>query len=366
MQVSLQLIPEQPASELLAAIEIADGLGYHACYSADEIYHKDAWLLFAAAADRTERIRLGPCVAPIFTRDPSHVAQLAATLDELSGGRAEVVLGIGNIAMLEQFGIEWRGARAIGRLREAHQVVRTLLDEGSIDFQGDFFGYRGVGTAARPVQQRVPVKIGAMGGPRSMELAGEVADGLHTACAYSVEALRYAVDRFHAGAERAGRQIAGLDLGDSLLGAIAPDGSIARQASRILAAFYIPSMPPALLKRHGIDPDEVASVNAAFAAGDIQAALDSAPDPLADRLVVAGTPDDWVTWLTDHFLAAGPSHALISFTDPFTLKAWAGREIPGLPDLTEQVRLFGETVLPRLPGAPTPASADAVGDGGPA
>jgi len=46
VQVSLQLIPEQPASELLAAIEIADGLGYHACYSADEIYHKDAWLLF--------------------------------------------------------------------------------------------------------------------------------------------------------------------------------------------------------------------------------------------------------------------------------------------------------------------------------
>ena len=155
MQVSLQLIPEQPASELLAAIEIADGLGYYACYSADEIYHKDAWLLFAAAADRTQRIRLGPCVAPIFVRDPSHVAQLAATLDELSGGRAEVVLGIGNIAMLEQYGIDWRGARAIGRLREAHQVVRTLLDEGSIDFQGDFFGYRGVaGAAARPGEDR--------------------------------------------------------------------------------------------------------------------------------------------------------------------------------------------------------------------
>ena len=50
MQVSLQLIPEQPASELLEAIEIADELGYYACYSADEIYHKDAWLLFAAAA----------------------------------------------------------------------------------------------------------------------------------------------------------------------------------------------------------------------------------------------------------------------------------------------------------------------------
>ena len=109
MQVSLQLIPEQPASELLEAIEIADELGYYACYSADEIYHKDAWLLFAAAAARTERIRLGPCVAPIFMRDPSYIAQLAATLDELSDGRAEVVMGIGNIAMLEQYGVAVAG-----------------------------------------------------------------------------------------------------------------------------------------------------------------------------------------------------------------------------------------------------------------
>ena len=258
-------------------------------------------------------------------------------------------MGIGNIAMLDQYGVQWRGARPIGRLREAHQVVRTLLDEGSIDFQGDFFTYRGVVTAARPVQQRVPVKIGAMGGPRSMELAGEVADGLQTACAYSTDALRYAADHFRAGAERAGRDSAGLDLADSLLGAIAPDGDVARQASRILASFYIPSMPPALLQRHGIDPQEVAAVNAAFTAGDIQAALDATPDELADRLVVAGTPDDWVAWLTEEFLPAGLNHALISFTDPFTLESWAGRSIEGLPGLTEQVRLFGEAVLPRLP-----------------
>jgi 5,10-methylenetetrahydromethanopterin reductase len=70
---------------------LADELGYYACYSADEIYHKDAWLLLSAVASRTERIRLGPCVSPIYVRDPTYVAQLAATLDELSDGRAEVV-----------------------------------------------------------------------------------------------------------------------------------------------------------------------------------------------------------------------------------------------------------------------------------
>lgn len=176
-------------------------------------------------------------------REPTYVAQLAATLDEVSDGRAEVVFGIGNIAMLEQYGIEWRGTRAIARLREAHQVMRTVLDEGAIDFEGDFYRYRGVATASRPVQEHLPLKIGAMGGPKSMELAGEIADGLHTACAYSPEALGYAVEHFQAGVERAGRNQDGLDLGDSVLGAIAPDGDVARRAGRILAAFYIPSMP---------------------------------------------------------------------------------------------------------------------------
>ena len=348
MKVSLQLIPEQPAEELLAAAQAADELGFFACYSADEIYHKDAWLLLAAVASRTERIRLGPCVSPVYLRDPTYVAQLAATLDELSGGRAEVVLGIGNLAMLEQYGVKWRGTRPIARLREAHGVIRALLDEGSIDFRGDFFSYAGVTTAARPVQERLPVKLGAMGGPRSMELAGEIADGLHTACAYSDEALRYAVHHFEVGAERAGRAADGLDIGDSLLGAIAPDRDVARRAGRILAAFYIPSMPPALLERHDIDSDEVAPVNEAFAAGDIERALDVTPDAVVDRIMVAGTPEDWVEWLNGAYAPTGLNHALVSFTDPFTLKAWADREVAGLPDLVEQVRLFGEYVLPQV------------------
>lgn len=348
MKVSLQLIPEQPAEELLAAAQAADELGFYACYSADEIYHKDAWLLLAAAAGRTQRIHLGPCVAPVYMRDPTHVAQLAATLDELSGGRAEVVLGIGNLATLEQYGIAWHGSRPIGRLREAHRVIRTLLDEGSINFRGDFFCYTGISTAARPVQEHVPLKLGAMGGPKSMQLAGEIADGLHTACAYSAEALRYAVNHFKIGAERAGRDADRLDIGDSLLGAIAPDRDVARRAARILAAFYIPSMPPALLGRHGIDPDEAAAVNEAFAAGDIERALDLTPDAVANRIMVAGTPEDWVEWLTRAYAPAGLNHALLSFADPFTVKAWANLEVAGLPSLVEQVRLFGERVVPKL------------------
>jgi 5,10-methylenetetrahydromethanopterin reductase len=107
-------------------------------------------------------------------------------------------------------------------------------------------------------------------------------------------------------------------------------------------------MPPALLERHGITPEEVAPVNEAFAAGDVMRALAATPDSLADRLVVAGTPEDWLEWLTGTYAAAGLDHALVSFVDPFTLRAWADTAIDGLPTLGQQIRLFGEQVLPAL------------------
>jgi hypothetical protein len=64
--------------------------------------------------------------------------------------------------------------------------------------------------------------------------------------------------------------------------------------------------------------------------------------------MVAGTPEDWARWLTETYTRAGLNHALVSFTDPFTLRAWAGIEVQGLPDLREQVRIFGEEVLPEV------------------
>src|SRR3954469_22449954 len=221
------------------------------------------------------------------------------------------------------------------------EVIRTLLDTGAIDHRGGFFNYASVTTAARPVQARLPLKIGAMGGPRSMELAGEMSDGLHTACAFADEELSGAFAHFRPGAERAGRDASELDLGCSLLGAIGRDGEAARRAGRLLAAFYIPSMPTALLERHGIGTADVEPINAAFAAGDIEQALAATPDELADRIVLAGEPGEWVAYLNGPYAAAGFTHALVSFADPFTVKAWTGRDVAGLPSYAEQLRRSG-------------------------
>jgi 5,10-methylenetetrahydromethanopterin reductase len=107
-------------------------------------------------------------------------------------------------------------------------------------------------------------------------------------------------------------------------------------------------MPPALLERHGINPEEVKPISDAFAEGDVRRALQLTPDDVANQLMLAGTPDDWIQWLKGTYAPADLNHALVSFTDPFTLESWASIRIDGLPSLSEQVRLVGEHVLPAI------------------
>jgi hypothetical protein len=85
------------------------------------------------------------------------------------------------------------------------EVMRSLLDTGAVAHAGPFFSYPGLWTLSRPVQKRLPIKLGAMGGPRSFRLAGEKFDGLHHALGYTRENFEYVMENLRAGAESAGR-----------------------------------------------------------------------------------------------------------------------------------------------------------------
>ncbi len=60
MRFSFVMLPDYPLDDTIESIKLADELGYYGCYAADETWHKDLWLLFAAAADKTKNIRFGP------------------------------------------------------------------------------------------------------------------------------------------------------------------------------------------------------------------------------------------------------------------------------------------------------------------
>lgn len=348
--VSVELLPDPPAADVISAICAADQAGLHTAFLVDEIYHRDAWLTLAAAAAMTRRIRLAAGVAHVTLRDPLLAAQQLATLDELSGGRAAAAFSVGNLAMLEQFGFDAAELHIAPRLREAHEGMRSLLDTGAVEADGRFHRYHGVFTSARPVSEHVPLLLGAMGGPLTFRLAGEVADGVYAACSFSRAALEYLVENVRRGAERGGRDPAGLEICASLTSAVSEDGEAARAAARVKAAFYLPSMPPKLVERHGVSYADVQPVCEAFARGDVREALRRTPDELADRFCIAGTPEEIVERLQADVVPSGVNHVVLALTDRASVQEWAGVDVPGLPPLVDQVRLIGERIAPALVG----------------
>ena len=226
-------------------------------------------------------------------------------------------------------------------------MIRMLLDTGELDFAGDFYRYSGLFTAARPVQERVPVKLGGMRGPRSFELAGWISDGLLTACAYSPEAVRFAADHLAAGALASGRDPSSLDLGDCVACAISTDGESARAAARAAAAFYIPSMPAELLERHGLEPERVAPIVDAFRRGDVAGALRLATPDITDPICIAGTPEEWVERIRADFIPNGMTHLVLVVIDSPLVESWCGVRVD-VPNTLTQLRLIAEQVLPEL------------------
>ncbi|MEJ7802524.1 MAG: LLM class flavin-dependent oxidoreductase [Candidatus Limnocylindria bacterium] len=348
-------VPAYPLEESIEIIKTADECGFYAAYSVDETWWKDMWLLFAAAADKTTQIRMGPNVTHVILRDPAHVAQMAATLDQLTNGRAEIVVSFGNISMLPQHGIDTTGMKPLSRVLEAREVMRTLLDTGAVTHKGEFFNHTGLWTLARPVQEKLPIKLGAMGGPRSFEVGGELFDGVHQAIGTSRETYEYMVEHARKGADKAGRNVDELDLGAWLVMSVMEDSVAARETARIMAAFYLSAMPEQQLNRHGISGADIKPILDAFAAGDVPKALELTTPELGEKFSVAGTPEEVVERLERDIISTGVNHIIGAVVDPYLVKAFTGIDIANAVDTHAQLRLVRDRVMPALEGAAAPA-----------
>src|SRR5688572_26860501 len=346
MRFSYAMLADYPLVESLSSIKKADELGFYAVYAADETWWKDLWLLFAAASAETSQIRMGPSVSGVVLREPTLIAQAAATLDELSGGRAEVVLSSGNFGLLAQYDIDWAKTKPLSRVKEGVQVIRTLLDDGAITHDGEFFTYNGLFTFARPVQDRLPVKMGAMKGPKSFEVSAEFSDGCHHALSYTREAYDYMMEHCTIGAERAGKNVQDLDLGAWIVFSIGEDSAVAKDAARSMVGLYASSMPHDQLRRNGVEPEEVQPIIEAIGAGDMAKGIELTTPDLAERLSVAGTPEECVEKMQSQIAAAGLNHFILAITDASLVKALMGREVAGVPDVDTQLQLIHDRVMP--------------------
>ena len=165
--------------EYLAMARAAEDSGFDTLWLGDHLLYRygdgstrgpwEVWTMLAAIAASTSRIRLGPLVAATAFHSPPMLAKLAATVDEISGGRLILGLGAGwNETEFRAFGFPFD--HRISRFEEAFTIIRTLLREGSIDFDGQYFQARDCELLPKPSRPGgPPLMIGSVG-PRMLEI----------------------------------------------------------------------------------------------------------------------------------------------------------------------------------------------------
>ena len=182
---------------------------------------RDPYVMLAAALQATERIRLGPLIENPVMRQPAVIAGSIATVDELAPGRAWLGMGVGDTA------VRLMGKRpaTVAELADSVRVIRKLLAGERVE----------VG-AARPASLRhaahVPVWIAA-GGPRTLRMAGAVADGVFIRAGVHRANLAHAVGLVRQGAEEAGRDPAGVSIGCVFHTVLVASGRGTESAGRI-------------------------------------------------------------------------------------------------------------------------------------
>jgi alkanesulfonate monooxygenase SsuD/methylene tetrahydromethanopterin reductase-like flavin-dependent oxidoreductase (luciferase family) len=163
-----------PAEQIEQAV-LAERAGWDGVFAWEAAYGVDAWCLLSAMAVKTSRVELGTMLTPLPWRRPWKVASQVATLDQISGGRAILAVGVGALGTgLPDTGevTDLRG-RA-GRMDEGIDLIRTLW-QGGTSYRGQYYRYdcdRGDLTAAVGTRRRIPIwVVGVWPRPRSMRRA---------------------------------------------------------------------------------------------------------------------------------------------------------------------------------------------------
>ena len=223
-----------------ADVRRAEDLGFgYALIPWNPLARPDPYMQLAVAAGRTSRIRLGLLLDNPVLHHPAASASAIATLDEISAGRAMLTYGIGDTA------VRWLGRRParLSELEEATVLARRLLAGDAVD----------VG-AVRPARLRharpVPVWIAA-GGPKTIEMAARVADGVFLRVGRHPANLRAAIARVRNGARAARRNPDDIGIGLIFHTVASDDSEEIRAISRSMAAGYY-EYSPALFEIPGL------------------------------------------------------------------------------------------------------------------
>src|SRR3712207_5228330 len=272
--------------QAVGRVRLAEELGYESVFIT-HINARDSLTVLAHYASQTERVKLGTGVIPIYTRVPANMAQTAATVDEISGGRLVLGLGVSHRPVVEG----WFGQtidKPGTEMREYVAILRAIF-RGEDPPAGEKWqtGFR-LGMDVRP---DLPIYVAALS-PRMLRTAGEIADGVILWLCNPNYIRDVVVPEVRAGREAAGKSLDGFDIVAAVPSAQTDDPAIAWSSMRrdLLPYFGLPFYR-AMLERSGFG-DDIARFDEAAGTGDAEAMQAAISEDFLRVLTAVGSPVD--------------------------------------------------------------------------
>jgi 5,10-methylenetetrahydromethanopterin reductase len=336
LRIGVMQLTMEPLDTMLESARVMDEAGMDTIWLAEAypwwrkhgMEARSSTVVSALIARATERLTVGWGIISPFTRHPVQVAMDARVVQE-AAGPGRFLLGFGtskiflNNALLD-------GRRTLGPMRDAVAIVRGVLGGAAFEYEGETWSASvpGLQPDAESPRDVPPVYVAATA-PRMQALAGEIADGCLTPSITTPAFVRYTRENV----------AADIDIGCTVVASIhASDRDAGRDGAREIAGMYlankvqnIKGAADTLLELAGLDQEEIRPVAEAMEEGGRLAAKERVTDAILDKCrPIAGTPADCVEAI-EEYRDAGCTHVM--------LELWGH-------DRHEQIRLFGEEVLP--------------------
>jgi 5,10-methylenetetrahydromethanopterin reductase len=282
--------------EIVELARRCEARGFDSVWMAETRMTRDSFVPMTAMAMATSRIRVGSGIVNVFTRGPVVLAISFIGLEELAPGRILMGLGTGSPLVLWPQGVAFD--RPLTRLREYCEVIPRLIRGEEVTYEGETIRLQGArvedllserGGIGGP-RTRLPLWLGVTG-PRALEYAGRVADGVMLNTCLPVSYVRDAVERIAEGARSAGRKPEEIEI--AMANATAPHED-SREGKRIAARFialYL-SLFPNIAKATEVDGQTLDAVRQAFQDRGLEPASELVTDEIVDRLTVAGSVEE--------------------------------------------------------------------------
>ena len=256
-------------ADILSWSRRAESLGFSGVFIPESFNDSLAYAQAVAAA--TERLSVGTGITNVYLRHPTLLAQQAAAVQEFSGGRLLLGLGVGHRAVNASLGIEM--GDPVAKMREIIGTLRTAWVKGP----------------HQPRPQQPPKILAAALARPMVELAGELADGVIFNL-FPLERYRRAMAMLHRGAQRAGRDAQSLEVCHFTTAYLGPDrAACLHEAKRMLARYASLPFYGNMLARSGFQ-DEVDAIRGAMKAREVARAEAAVSDEMADAVTLVGDP----------------------------------------------------------------------------